>query len=140
MQTYAIQNNGREIVATDYWSTPNGATATAYSINAGALRVLLAANLAQSCADIATGRIAVLSIGTDKRVWRTRAGIMFDDDSDSPFCLETDLEAFDRLPDASADSRRDLECIVYAPGLRVVARMPLRIRHTKCPDYRRVED
>ena len=145
MIAYSVQNSGREIVATDYWSTPNGATKTAYSINAGALRLLVAANLADEVArEAPTGRVAVLSIGPDKGdpARPQRAGLMFDDGSDSPYCLLTDLAAFDRLPTREDDWKRDFECIVYGPGLRVLARMPLRIRHTHAQDHRpvRMED
>lgn len=135
---YFVENKGREIVTTDYWRTPQAATRTAYTINAGALRVLVAASLAAEAArEAPSGKIAVLSIGPDKRHDnRVRACLMLDDGSDSPYCLESDLEAFDgTLPDRAADSRRDLECIIYGPGLAVLARMPLRIRHTHCPDY-----
>lgn len=141
MQVYTIQNDGREIVATDWWETPNGAATTAYSINAGALRLLVAANSAAEVArEAPTGRVAVLSIGPDKSdpARPERAGLMFDDGSESPFCLLTDLAAFDRLPAREDDWRRDLECIVYGPGLRVLARMPLRIRHTHAQDHRPV--
>ena len=141
MTAYTIQNDGREIVATDYWETPNGATKTAYSINAGALRLLVAANLAGEVArEAPTGRVAVLSIGPDRSdpARTERAGLMFDDGSDSPFCLLTDIAAFDRLPARADDWRHDLECIVYGPGLAVLARMPLRIRHTHAQDHRPV--
>lgn len=140
--TYTIRNSGREIAATDYWQTPQGAAKTAYSVNAGALRMLVAANLAQEVAHEApTGRVAVLSIGPDdadpKR--KVRAGLMFDDGTDAPYCMLTDLEAFDVLPSRADDARRDLECIVYGPGLVVLARMPLRIRHTRAQDHSPVE-
>lgn len=143
MTTFAIENNWREIVATDYWSTPNGATKTAYSINAGALRLLVAANSAAEVArEAPTGRVAVLSIGPDKSdpARPERAGLMFDDGSDSPYCMLTDLAAFDVLPSRADDWRRDLECIVYGPGLAVLARMPLRIRHTHANDHRPVRE
>lgn len=131
---FEIENAGPEIRSTNYWDV--GGETVALSFNARALRVLLPASMGDAAQDAATGRVAVLTIGADARYGgRRRAHIMFDDGSQSPYCIESDLGAFDRIPPASDAARRDLECLVYAPGLQLAARMPLRLRFGAVPDY-----
>jgi len=131
----ALENRGREIVSTNFWNL--APTAICFSVNAGAVRVLLPT--AKDRADIATGKIAVLSIGTDKKTVRRMAHLMLDDGSESPYCLFTDLRAFDVIPDKTWDTAEGCECIVYGPGLEVLARLPLRVRHGKYPNFDPVE-
>lgn len=133
MAVLAVENNGREIVSTNYWEL--GTDKVLFSINAGALRVLVPAARARDAAEMATGKVAVLSIGKDKRYGYERAHLMFDDGSDGPFSIETNLTAFDIIPHRRDDRKPGLECLVYAPGLVLAARLPLVIRHTRCPDF-----
>lgn len=133
MDMLAVENNGREIVSTNYWEL--GTDKFLFSVNAGALRVLVPAGREGDAREMATGKVAVLSIGKDKRFGYERAHLMFDDGSSSPFAVETNLTAFDRLPERRDDGKPGLECVVYVAGPAVAARMPLVIRHTRCPDY-----
>lgn len=133
MEILAVENDGREIASTNYWTL--GTDKVLFSINAGALRVLVPAGREGDAREMATGKVAVLSIGKDKRYGYERAHLMFDDRTASPFAIESNVTAFDRLPERRDDGKPGLECIVYTEGLKVAARMPLVVRHTKCPDY-----
>lgn len=133
MSMLVVQNNGREIAATNYWEL--GTDKVLFSVNAGALRLLVPLGRENQALEMATGKVAVLSIGKDKRYGYERAHLMFDDGTDTPFAIESNLTAFDRLPTRHDDGKPGLECIVYGNGLRVYARLPLVIRHTRCPDY-----
>lgn len=134
----SIDNAGREIVRTNFWEMEPAKVG--YSCNAGAVRVLLPHGMAEACgADMRAARVAVLTLGK----WAVRPGVkvpgahlMFDDDTNSPYCLTTDVAAFDVVPDRTWEGRKDGECIVYGPYLQEVARLPLRVRRRpKVPCY-----
>ena len=140
MDILAVENNGREIASTNYWEL--GTDKILLSVNAGALRVLVPSGREADAVEMGTGKVAVLSIGKDKRYGYERAYLMFDDGSDAPFAIESNLTAFDRLPTRHDDGKPGLECLVYTNGLHgpiLTARIPLVIRHTRCPDYNPVE-
>ena len=132
-----VQNNGREIAATNYWEL--GTDKFLFSVNAGAVRVLVPLGMDNAALEMATGKVAVLSIGKDKRYGYDRAHLMFDDGSDSPYSIESNLPAFDIVPDRTWCGKDGLECLVYTDGLRLAARMRLVVRRTKCPDYTEVK-
>ena len=130
-----VRNNGREIAETNFWELAGAEETLGFSFNAGALRVLFPEGMEADARETATGKVAVLSIGMDVRYGRRRAHLMFDDGSDSPYSLESDLAAFDRVPVEETEKVGGRECIVYTAGLVQAARMPLVIRFTQCPDY-----
>lgn len=58
-----ISNANRQIVSTNFWQTDYDSRGLAYlSINAGAFRLLLPRRLEETIADMATGKIAVISM------------------------------------------------------------------------------
>lgn len=141
MKIIEISNDGPRITRTNYWGSEWDRGGKFYlSVAAACLRVLVPRSEAQAAREMATGRIAVLSIGPCAD-WggTTAAHLMFDDGGDSPYCLFSVLSAFDILPSAADDTRRDLTCAVYTPGAdgspSVAVVMPLRIRHTPIPNF-----
>lgn len=114
-----ISNNGKEITATDYWQTPLARRGGIYvSINAGAARVLLPAELVAPM--VAEARTAAKA-----EVSRYLGGysVMFDDDSDTPFTIQVGPGQFDRLLPAH-EVGKAIEVLVYGPGPELLLRLP----------------
>ena len=141
MDIITVANDGPQLAATNYWGTECDRAGKFYfTSNATCVRVLVPRSRTPEAREMATGRIAVLSIGPCAD-WggKTAAHLMFDDGSNSPYCLFSGLSAFDVLPSEADDTRRDLTCAVYtlgadgSPCMAVV--MPLRIRHTPIPNF-----
>ena len=61
--TIVTHNDGQRIVSTNWYDTPYGDTKTAFSLNAGCLRVLLARNITHDVPDMLAAKVAVLTIG-----------------------------------------------------------------------------
>lgn len=143
----SIENDGPRLVATNYWEVAEYQAAGKFylSINERCLRVLVPRSRSADTRDMAAGKIAVLSIGPCKDWGGIEvAHLMFDDSSESPYCLFSELRAFDVLPSPADDTRTDLTCAIYAasPDLtpRLCGTLPLRIRHTSIPNFAPVEE
>lgn len=142
----SIHNDGPRLASTNYWEVAEYQAAGKFylSINERCLRVLVPRSRTAEARDMEAGNIAVLSIGPCKDWGGIEvAHLMFDDGSDSPYCLFSELRAFDVLPARTDDGRTDLTCAVYvaAPDLspQLVCTMPLRIRHTPTPNFEAVK-
>lgn len=149
-------NDGQRIIETNWYDLHYGDTKTAFSLNAGCLRVLVARNITHDVPDMLAAKVAVLTIGpvapdrADEILMRLgtlpdqAAHLMFDDSSDTPYCLFSTLNAFDVLPSPADDTRTDLACAIYAaaPDLtpRLCGTLPLRIRHTSIPNFAPAEE
>lgn len=106
-----ISNNGQEIIETNYWDTPNAAAGYFYlSFNAGACRVLVPDSQTATISEMQTGKLAVITRG--KLQGRDAYEVMFDDGSDSPYCIHTTTEQSDRL--LPAGERGDIAVSVWA--------------------------
>lgn len=109
-----ISNKGPAIRATNYWSSEWSLRGALYcSVNAGALRILLPPSMEGYLLDMQAAREVVMSRGPFPEMRRDDAiEIMFDDGSDSPFCLHLGTEQIDRvLPDSDAGS--EFTCTVW---------------------------
>ena len=100
MDLIRIDNDGPDIVATDYWATPNAQQGYFYlSINAGAFRLLIPDVRAAEIADWASAREVIVSRGPWPQAVRTDAlELLFEDGTDSPYAIHMGLEQIDRLP------------------------------------------
>ena len=99
MKTITIENAGQRIVATDYWDSEQARAGFFFlSWNAGAARLLLPDSQKAMLRDMKTARYVVVSRGP----WTDQGGrqaleFMFEDESDSPFCLHLVAEQCDRM-------------------------------------------
>ena len=138
----SIHNDGQRITSTNFWELAEYQAHGKFyvSINAGCVRLLVPRSRTADAHDMAAAKVAVVSIGPC-RDWNNMdaAHIMFDDGSDSPYCLFTELRAFDVLPTTAEDARTDLTCAVYTAGEDLapncVCTLPCRIRHTPIPNF-----
>lgn len=83
-----IENNGPEIVATNYWDTEIGRNYYAVTANAGCLRVLVPKNKEHLIKDMVACEYAVVSTLASPSLGKLSLEILFEDQSDSPFSLQ----------------------------------------------------
>jgi len=90
-----IQNDGADIVATNYWDTDLAAHGFCYlTANAGVLRLLLPSAAVHLLPEMKTGRTVTIEQSI------TSSGnldIVFEDGTDSPFALTIDRKQIDRF-------------------------------------------
>lgn len=98
-----IQNAGQRILSTDYWDSEHAGQGLFYlSWNAGAGRLLVPDSQKPMLPEMRSGKYVIVSRGP----WPDQGGregieLLFEDGSDSPFCLHLVAEQCDRLiPDA----------------------------------------
>lgn len=84
-----ISNQGVDLVGTTYWESDRAKQGLLYlSANAGSLRLLIPPSQEVIIPEILTGKTCALTFGPDTRFGgRLCIEIMFDDFSDSPFCV-----------------------------------------------------
>lgn len=94
-----IENSGRSIASTDYWQSEAARAGYCYlSWNAGAARLLVPDACKHFLPEMRAAKYVIVSRGP----WRDQGGrdaleLLFEDDSDSPFCLHLVAEQTDRL-------------------------------------------
>lgn len=99
-----IGNNGAEIADTNYWTTEPGLRGLCYlSGNAGVWRLLVPPSAEYMMPDMRTGKRVTIerSIRPDARALGSW-DIVFEDGSQSPFCLTLDPRMVDRTVDSGA--------------------------------------
>jgi hypothetical protein len=133
-----IANDGQEIRATNYFESEYARRGACYvSVNAGAFRLLVPPMHESAITELRTTREVVVSRGAWPAAGRDDAfEILFDDDTDSPFCLHFGAEQIDRFPlaedvagkwffSAWIRGNNNPVCAFRAPCYyRVVARLP----------------
>jgi hypothetical protein len=94
-----IQNRGQSILTTDYWDSDHARAGYCFlSWNAGSGRVLIPDSQKALLREMKTAREVIVSRGS----WHDQDGrealeLMWEDDSDAPFCLHLVAEQCDRL-------------------------------------------
>lgn len=94
-----IENAGQRIVETNYWDSEHARAGYCYlSWNAGAGRLLVPDALKSVIREMRTARYVIVSRGP----WCEQGGrdaleLLFEDGSDSPYCLHLVAEQTDRL-------------------------------------------
>jgi hypothetical protein len=94
-----IKNRAQTILATDYWDSDHARAGYVFlSWNAGAGRVLIPDSQKALLRDMKPAREVIVSRGP----WHDQGGrealeLMWEDDSDAPFCLHLVAEQCDRL-------------------------------------------
>jgi hypothetical protein len=126
-----VQNNGQEIVKSNYWETSLAKAGKYYlSTNAGAFRVLLPDSLLDNVAEMKTGETIVVTVGPWPRlgVLTPCFEIMFDDGSDSPFCLHMNIESTDGIIPNAEWTRKPVQFSVWTKGPKKVFEKPCHVR------------
>lgn len=111
-----IGNDGPLIKETNYWETMySNRGVLFFSTNAGAFRLLLPESLISDIKEMEVAKEIVVSSGPGLSR-DTAFEILFDDNSESPYCLHFGIEQIDRLP-VPSDSGKKCRFIIYGPGL-----------------------
>lgn len=89
----SIKNNGPEITETDYFTTDHARQGyCAVSLNAGTMRLLVPDSMRDQIQEMATGKYVICTRGyLDGKL---AFEFLFEDFSDSPFCLHIDAKQF----------------------------------------------
>lgn len=90
-----IENNGPELLHTNYWDSPHASAGYVYaSWNAGALRLLLPDSMLDELDDLKAGHTVIVTWGWINSVEGLE--IMFEDDTDSPYAIQMVAQQCDR--------------------------------------------
>lgn len=95
-----IENDGPRLVNTSYWQTENCARGLFYlSTNAGTTRLLVPPNQEHQIREMRTAFEVVQTLGrlSDEPNQGRVVEVMFEDGSDSPFCIYIEEKQIDRL-------------------------------------------
>lgn len=94
-----IKNDGQHLVSTDYWDSKHARAGYFFlSWNAGAARLLVPDSQQAALREIQTAREVIVSRGP----WSDQGGrdaleMLFEDGSDSPYCIHLVAEQCDRM-------------------------------------------
>lgn len=94
-----VNNSGQDIAATNYWDSEQARAGYVFvSWNAGACRVLLPDSQKAMLTEMRTAQYVVISRGPwPEQRKKDALELMFEDHTDSPFCLHVAAEQCDRL-------------------------------------------
>jgi hypothetical protein len=95
-----FENDGRELVATTWWQSEQARAGKVFcSCNAGAIRLLLPRQMESQAREMRTAKYVIVSRGPWPQMQLDEAvELLFEDGSDSPFCLHLSASSFDLLP------------------------------------------
>ncbi|BBO86741.1 hypothetical protein DSCO28_73070 (plasmid) [Desulfosarcina ovata subsp. sediminis] len=116
-----IENDGQKIIKTSYWSTEHAARGYIYlSINAGAFRLLLPEVQIHLLIEMTTAKEVIVSRGPWPDENKSDGiEILFEDSTDSPFCLHLMVDQCDRLPGNKDVGKQWLFAVWTREGLRL---------------------
>jgi hypothetical protein len=127
MQMIEVQNDGPNIVKTNYWlSEWNKKGIMACSLNAGDFRILLPDSMKNQVPEMKTGKEIIISKG----IYRGRKAyeILFDDHTSDPYCLHMGDNQMVSLQVADSEQGKSLMVSVWVRGPKKVLDMPARFR------------
>ena len=102
-----VVNDGPLVLSSTYWGSEYERTGKLFfSVNAGAVRVLLPASARPVLKALRAAEYAVLSRGPWPGVALVGVEILWEDQSDSPFVWHVTAADFDRLPGEPPPGRR----------------------------------
>lgn len=100
MDFIQIQNDGPEIISTNYWGMPHAQKGYYFlSINAGCFRLLVPDLQISEIIEWESAREVIISRGPWPQMGRPDAvEILFEDDSDNPYAIHIVPDQVDRMP------------------------------------------
>jgi hypothetical protein len=125
---FNLENNGPEIVSTNYWLTEHAQRGYVFlSINAGAYRLLVPNKLVSHLPDMLSAKEVIVSRGPLPEYGKHDAlEILFEDHSEWPFVMHMGTEQIDRMP-ADCDRKRSFDFLIWTPEGKM-KEMPGRYR------------
>jgi len=117
-----IKNAGKDIIETNYWSSPLAKNGRFFlSTNAGCVRLLMPDSLKPTFLQVfTTTKYAVMRrTHNEPNLSDTCLQVLFEDLSDNPYVISMDPRSTDRMPSKS-DDKRIISFAAYAGGARPV--------------------
>jgi hypothetical protein len=113
-----IQNDGPEIVATNFWSTSFNSIGAFYlTIGAGSARLLIPDAQRHNVPEMRRGvKYVVLNYLRSPDTWNGKhevLEILFEDKSSAPFSIRIGMNQMERIPDSETDTGRRLQFAAY---------------------------
>jgi len=137
-----VQNNGKEVISSNYWESDLARAGKYYlSTNARSFRLLLPDSLRGFVDEMKTGRTIVVTVGPwpSLGVMSPCFEILFDDGSNSPFCLHMNVESTDGILPIAEDAGMTATFSVWVRGTngpKKVFEKECHIRFGTIPDLR----
>jgi len=102
MDFIIVKNDGQKIIETNYWESEYAKNGYCYmSVNAGCYRLLIPKNRKDWLKDMEAAKEVVISRGPNETVRPPKSDafeIMFEDNTESPFVIQTGPEQWERAP------------------------------------------
>lgn len=131
MTFISVQNNGTEIIQTNFWNSSVAKAGKFYlSINAGCIRVLLPDQMSSAVNEMQGSDYVIVTQGSLHG--KLALEMLWEDHSKSPFCLYTSVAAMDRgLP--AIEAGREIQVSVYTKkGKAQTFKAHLRVAPLPC--------
>jgi hypothetical protein len=129
-RTIEINNNGQEIISTNYWQLPIEDAGKFYvSINADAFRLLVPTSYEEKfLPEVMKAKKAIISRGPWPEQDRDDGiEILFENDTESPYFMHLSVDCFDQFP-AKSDSGRTFVLSIWTKEGAKVREMSARFR------------
>ena len=140
-QIIEIQNNGPELISTNYWQSKHAQKGYVYlTVNAGCFRLLVPVNKQLSIDDMITGKIVLITRGPWPDMKKKDAlELLFEDYTDSPYILQIASSQVDRMPEDSDQDRKGEKprwmFAIYTEADGKIFEVPARYRRAKKLPY-----
>jgi hypothetical protein len=122
------QNNGPELVFTNFWDAEIGAQNFAFSVNAGCLRLLVPNCHLSAVPDMLGCDYVIASILSKIRPGSISIELLFEDHSQNPFSIHMCPEACLSLFPSAENSKVARKMTIWTEGLKKAGELPIYSR------------
>lgn len=124
-----IENNGSEIVSTNFWDFEIGARKCAFSVNAGCMRLLVPTCHEPSLPDMVRCEYVIASILKNIQPKKFAIELLFEDHTQTPFSIHMSPEACLSLFPLAENSKVPRKMTIWTEGLHKAAELPIYSRN-----------
>ena len=121
-----LSNDGPLLTESNYWDSKCAAKGTIYfSVNAGAIRILLPDGVSPELLLAAsTAQYAIVSLNRK----RTAYEVLFEDGTQNPYAVMSDISAWDRLLPQNESGREGIRLLIYTRGCSLSVELEAKFR------------
>lgn len=124
-----INNDGPEIASTNFWDHELGVNKIAFSVQEGCMRLLVPNNHKSALPDMMACEYVIASRLKSIRQNAFAIELLFEDHSQSPFCIHLSPEACLGLFPTADVGKVERKLTIWTQGPSKVAELPLFIRN-----------
>lgn len=137
MDFFKMENDGPELIETNFFDLQKWRNNYFLSVNAGAFRLLVPDSMVRYLGEMKTGKEVIVSRGPMEH--KDCYEMMFEDNSNAPFCIHIETRAADRLLQPSDQHKKAVFDVYTRKGkvlslpcyYRIVKRLPWLKPYTK---------